>query len=204
VQRRFRDAADRVARAEVALNSFRRAHNLAEPEQQLSSELVQRATLDAQLKAKYVELQTMSQFRGPESNELASIRSDIAGLQAQIARTTTPRTGPAGPNVARLTDLSLHYLELFRDLKFQQSIYDIYQRSAEQVEVEELASESASYIQVIDPAYIEANRQFNIWAIALFAAIVLLALFTEWYAPATGLFTSRVEREKRQILEYAE
>jgi uncharacterized protein involved in exopolysaccharide biosynthesis len=100
--------------------------------------------------------------------------------------------------------LSLHYLELFRDLKFQQSIYDIYQRSAEQVEVEELASESASYIQVIDPAYIEANRQFNIWAIALFAAIVLLALFTEWYAPATGLFTSRVEREKRQILEYAE
>jgi hypothetical protein len=204
VQRRFRDAADRVARAEVALNSFRRAHNLAEPEQQLSSELVQRATLDAQLKAKYVELQTMSQFRGPESNELASIRSDIAGLQAQIARTTTPRTGPAGPNVARLTDLSLHYLELFRDLKFQQSIYDIYQRSAEQVEVEELASESASYIQVIDPAYIEANRQFNIWAIALFAAIVLLALFTEWYAPATGLFTTSVEREKRQILEYAE
>ncbi|HET9813013.1 MAG TPA: capsule biosynthesis protein [Sphingomicrobium sp.] len=204
VQDRFRGAAARVSRAEVALDSFRREHNLAEPEQQLSGALVQRATLEAQLQAKQVELQTMSQFRGPESNELQSLRSDIAGLRAQIARTANPATSPAGPNVAGLTALSLRYLELFRDLKFQQSIYDIYQRSAEQVEVEELASESASYIQVIDPAYIDPHRQVNVWAIALFAMLMLLALFTEWYAPTTGLFTLDADREKRRVLEYAE
>lgn len=204
VRDRFRDAGIRVAQAEATLNAFRRANNLAEPEQQLSSELLQRATLEAQLNAKQVELQTQSQFRGPESPELAALRSDIAGLRAQIARTTRPEAELAGPNVAGLSGLQLRYLSLFRDLKFQQSIYDVYQRSAEQVEVEQLAAESASYIQTIDPAHLDPDRKYNIWAIAIFAGIVLLALFTEWYAPATGLFTRRLERggiEER--VEYA-
>lgn len=196
VRRRFDDAADRVRRAEVALDAFRRANNLAEPEQQLSAELVQRATLEAQLQAKQVELQTLGQFRGPESAELAAVRSDIAGLRAQIARTASPATGPAGPNVAGLSALSTRYLTLFRDLRFQQSIYDVYQRSAEQVEVEQLAAESASYIQTIDPAHLDPDRKYNVWAIALFFGVLLAALFTEWYAPATGLFVRREKPRK--------
>ncbi|WP_426266906.1 capsule biosynthesis protein [Sphingomonas sp. LHG3443-2] len=191
VQRRFENANERVARAEANLNRFRRANSLAAPEQQLGAALAQRATLQAQVQAKQVELQTLSEFRGPESAELAALRSDIAGLQAQIARTTTPATGIAEPNVARLTAIDLRYLSLFRDVRFQQSIYDVYQRSREQVEVEELAAESASYIQIIDPANIVPERQYNIWAMAAFGFVVLLALFTEWYAPATGLFRSR-------------
>lgn len=204
VRRRFEDSGDRVRRAEAELDAFRRANNLAEPEQQLSAELVQRATLEAQLQAKQVELQTLSQFRGPESAELAAVRSDIAGLRAQIARTANPSTGPAGPNVAGLSALTTRYLTLFRDLRFQQSIYDVYQRSAEQVEVEELAAESASYIQTIDPAHLDPDRKYNIWAIALFAGILLLALFTEWYAPATGLYFRRTERISEVSPEPAE
>ncbi|MEO7240073.1 MAG: capsule biosynthesis protein [Sphingomicrobium sp.] len=204
VHERFEDSGRRVSEAEAILDGFRRANNLAEPEQQLSAELVQRATLEAQLKAKMVELQTLSQFRGPESNELKSIRSDIAGLQAQVARTATPSTTAAGPNVSRLSDLSLHYLQLFRNLKFQQSIYDIYQRSGEQVEVEQLASESASYIQIIDAAYVDPHRQHNVWAIALLAGIILLAMFTEWYAPATGLIDRAGRKVETTALEYAE
>ena len=199
---RFRDSLNRVSKAEVALDAFRRAHNLAEPEQQLGSELAQRAALEAQLQAKRVELQTKSQFRAPESNEIEAIRSDIAGLQAQIARTARPATSAAGPNVAGLTALSLRYLNLFRDLKFQQSIYDIYQRSAEQVEVEALASESASYIQVIDPAYIEPHRQFNLWAVAGLFVVLLAAAFTEWYAPATGFYVRRTETRNAEPVGY--
>ena len=202
VQQRFQDATARVANAEAALNAFRRANNLAEPEQELSSEIVQRASLEARLRAKQVELQAMSEFRGPESAELAALRTEIAGLQAQVARTATPSTGAAGPNVAGLSALSTRYLSLFRDLRFQQSIYDVYQRSSEQVEVEQLAAESASYIQTIDPAHIDPDRQYNVWAMALFALIVLLALFTEWYAPATGLFSRRTTMVDEKI-EYA-
>jgi hypothetical protein len=93
--------------------------------------------------------------------------------------------------VAGLTLIQLHYLDLYRKLRFQQAMYDVYQRSAEQVAVESLASESASYVQTIDPAHVDPDRHYNLWAIALFGTLILLALFTEWYAPATGLFGTR-------------
>lgn len=194
VHGRVQDAAARMARAEAELDAFRRLNNLAEPELQLGSALSQRAQLEASLQAKMIELQTLSQFRGPEANELAVLRSDIAGLRAQIARTVRPAVSAAGPNVAGISAVQLRYLNLYRNLRFQQSIYDVYQRSAEQVEVEALAVESASYIQVIDEPYIDPKRQYNIWALALFSCVVLLALFTEWYAPATGLFRPSVDR----------
>ena len=201
VSRRFQDASGRVARAQAELRSFGRNNNLAEPELQLGSALSQRAALQAQLQAKQVEYQTMSQLRGPESAELAAIASDISGLRSQIAQSAAPATGPGGPNVAGLSEVSLRYLNLYRQMRFQQAMYDVYQRSAEQVAVEELASESASYIQTIDPAHIDPNRQYNVWAIALLAGVILLALFTEWYAPATGLFRHREDGAQKPFAE---
>lgn len=204
VGRRFADASARVAQAESAVNAFRRANNLADPEVQLGAALSQRAGLEGRIRAKQIELQTTAQFRGPESTELAAIRSDLAGLRAQVAKTVTPMMSATGPNVAGLTAISLRYLSLYRDLRFQQSIYDVYQRSQEQVEVEELAAESASYIQVIDPAHIDPKRQYNVRAMAIFVGVILLALFTEWYAPATGLFRRRERRVTNESVEYAQ
>lgn len=191
VQERIRDASERVARAEADLTNFRRSYNIAEPEQQLGAALSQRAGLEAQLKAKQVQYQTLSQLRGPESAEILALRSDIAALEQQIARSTRPTSELGGPNVAGLTAIQLRYLDLYRNLRFQQAMYEVYQRSAEQVAVESLAAESASYVQTIDPAHIDAERHYNVWAIALLATIILIALFTECYAPSTGLYARR-------------
>lgn len=203
VESRYQDATQRVAAAEAAVDSFRRRNNLAEPEAQFGAALSQRTGLEAQIKAKEIELQNLLQFRGPESNELQAARSELAALRGQLARAIAPGQGAAGPNLAALTSVQFRYLALYRDLRFQQGIYDIYRRSAEQIAVEELAAESASYIQVIDPAGLSPDRQYNVWAIAAFALIVLMALFTEWYGPATGLFRrsagDRVDVETRAV-----
>jgi hypothetical protein len=191
VDQRIRDASQRVALAESEVSEFRRSHNLAEPELQLGAALSQRADLEAELQAKQVEYRTLAQLRGPESAELMALKSDIEGLRQQIAHSTTPANGLGGPNIAGITAVQLRYLDLYRNLRFQQAMYDVYQRSAEQVAVESLAAESASYIQTIDPAHVDPDRHYNIWAIGLFGGIVLLALFTEWYAPTTGLFGRR-------------
>lgn len=201
VELRFGDSKARVADAEAQLANFRRVNNLAEPEQQLGNALSQRANLEAQLQAKEVQYQTQSQLLGPENAELIALQNDIAGLKQQIARSTTPSSDIGGPNVAGLTAIQLRYLDLYRNLRFQQALYEIYQRSAEQVAVEELATESASYVQVIDNAHIEPERQYNKWAIGAFAAVILLALFTEWYVPASGLNLRRESSEPVKLFE---
>jgi hypothetical protein len=202
IEERFGDASQRVSITENALNAFRRSNNLAEPDAELGQQLSLRTQLEAQLQAKQVELQTMSQIRGPESTELASIRSEIEVLSQQLQRTARPSTGASGPNVAGLGSLSTEYLRLYRDYRFAQALYEVYSRSLEQVAVEQLASESASYVQIIDKPHLDPERQYNVWAIAALACIALLALFTEWYAPATGLFGRQATVVDEKI-EYA-
>lgn len=187
VRARFGEAGERVVTAEAALNAFRRRNRLAEPEAQLGAELSLRAGLQAQLQAKQVEVETLRQFQGVENPQLRAAQSEIAALRAQIARTADPASGAAGPNIAGLTEVSGEYLDLYRDYRFSQALYEVYARSSEETAVESLAAETASDAEVIEAARVDADRKFNVSAVALLALVIALALFTELYAPATGI-----------------
>jgi uncharacterized protein involved in exopolysaccharide biosynthesis len=187
VRARFREAGERVVKAEAALQAFRRRNRLAEPEAQLGAELSLRAGLQAQLQAKQVELQTLRQFQGDENPQLRALQSEVAALRAQIARTGDPASGAAGPNVAGLSEVSGAYLDLYRDYRFAQALYEVYARSSEEIAVEALAAETASDAQVIEAPRLDADRKYNVPAVALLVMVIALALFTEVYAPATGI-----------------
>ena len=187
VRQRFGEAAARVQQTETALNTFRKQNRLADPEVQLGTEISLRTQLQAKLQAKTVELQTVQQFSGPENPQLRSIQSEIAALRAQLAQAEKPAVGAAGPNVSGLSEIASQYLNLYRDYRFAQSLYEVYSRSAEQVAVEGLVAESATYIQVVEPTHLDPERHYNVSAVALLIALLALALFTEIYAPATGL-----------------
>jgi uncharacterized protein involved in exopolysaccharide biosynthesis len=187
VAQRFKDAAGRVVQTETALNGFRRRNRLAEPEAQLGAALSLRAGLEAQLQAKLVELQTLQRFQGEENPQLQAVQSEVASLRGQIARTASPSAGVAGPNVAGLSEVSGEYLNLYRDYRFAQALYEVYARSSEEVAVETLAAETASDVQLIEAPRLDADRKINIPAVALLALLIALALFTEIYAPATDI-----------------
>lgn len=187
VKQRFQEAAGRVVQTETALNDFRRRNRLAEPEAQLGSALSLRAGLEAQLQAKLVELQTLQRFQGEENPQLQAVQSEVASLRGQIARTASPSAGAAGPNVAGLSEVSGEYLNLYRDYRFAQALYEVYARSSEEVAVETLAAETASDVQLIEAPRLDAERKYNIPAVALLALLIALAAFTEIYAPATGI-----------------
>lgn len=187
VRDRFREAGTRAVQAEAALNAFRRRNRLAAPEAQLGAELSLRAGLQAQLQAKQVELQTARQFQGDENPQLRALESEVASLRGQIARAGNPASGAAGPNVAALSEVSGEYLDLYRDYRFAQALYEVYARSSEEIAAEALAAESASDAQVVEAPRLDADRKYNVPAVALLALVLLLAVFTELYAPATGL-----------------
>lgn len=184
VRQRFGEAVERVAKSEAALNSFRRRNRLAEPEAELGAALSLRAGLEAQLQAKQVELQTLRQFQGAENPQLLSVEQEVASLRAQIAQAA--RTDSGG-SVAGLAEVSGEYLNLYRDYRFAQALYEVYARSSEEVAVEALAGEAAASTQLIEAPRLDADRKVNIPALALLALVLLAALFSEIYAPATGI-----------------
>lgn len=187
VAQRFAQARQRVTEAEKRLDVFRRTNRLADPEIQLGSQISLRTSLQAQLQARQVELRSLEQTAGPENVQLQAVRAAIATIQAQLARTGRPGIDAGGPNVAGLTAIQSRYLNLFRDYRFAQALYDVYSRSSEQVAVESLVADSATYIQIVEPANLDAERHYNVWAVALLALVIGGAVFTEFYIPATGL-----------------
>ncbi len=191
VDGRLKDALERLTRAEAELNEFRLHNQLADPQLQLGSQMSLRTSLQRQLQAKQVELQALSQTAGPENPALGVVTAQLETLTRQLAQTAQVSSGSAGPSVSGLTVISLQYANLFRNYTFMQAIYDVYSRSAEGVAVQEMAAQNASNITVVDSAHVDPERYFNVWAVAMLGLLVILALFTEFYAPATGLFDLR-------------
>lgn len=186
VAKRFNEAALRVAKAESDLTAFRRDRNLAAPEVQLGAALSLRAGLQAQLQAKRVELETLQRFQGPDNPQIQAVQTQIGSIEGQIASSATPAESKAGPNVAGLSEVSGHYLDLYRDYRFAQALYEVYARASEEAEVEALATETASDAQVIEAPHLDPDRKLNMAPAALFVLIVLLAFCTEVYVPMTG------------------
>lgn len=181
-------ALDRLARAEAALNTFRMKNRLADPQAQLGSELALRTSLEGQLLAKLVEQQTLRRTAGPDNPALNVVDTQIAALRRQLDETAEVSNGSSGPSIAGLTSISIEYVNLFRSYTFAQTIYDVYSRSAEEVAVQELIAENATDVAVVDEPHVDPQRYYNVWAAALLGLTALLAFFTEFYAPATGLW----------------
>lgn len=197
VARKRRIVNERLAKAQVnlaarqaALDVFRRQNQLADPQAQLGSQLALRTGLEGQLQATQVELATLRMLVGPENLRLIAAQRKAATLRQQIAGTAAASVSAAGPTVGELTGISLRYANLYRDFIFAQTIYEVYSRSAEEVAVQEMVSQDRSQISIIDTPHVDAERYFNTWAVASLALLILLALFLELYAPATGLLAS--------------
>lgn len=188
VEDRLGSAQARLAEAQVALDVFRRQNQLADPQAQLGSKLALRTSLEAQLQAKQVELTTLHAIAGPENPRIQVAERQVATLREQIARTAEPAISAAGPTIGGLTGISLKYANLYRDYLFAQTIYDVYSRSAEEVAVQEMISQDRLQVAVVDPPHVDTERHFNSWAVSLLVLVVVMAAFTEIYAPLTGLW----------------
>ncbi len=184
---RFAETSDRVARAEAALNAFRRTNRLTEPEAEVRAALEVRTGLEARLQAREVELNTMRQFAGPENNALRALEADVRALRSQVAGAQQLQGGRGAPNLAGLTAVSGQYINLFREYKFSQMLFEVYSRYSEEVAVEELLASRSSKVQVIETPHLDAQRKYNVSAVAGLLLLTLLAFFTEIYAPMTGL-----------------
>lgn len=188
VQSRFRDAATRLAEAQARLDTFRRQNRIsAAPEAELGAALTVRTGLEAQLQAKQVELDTLQQFLGPENPRLIAVQSEVRELRQRLAQSVVPGSDGGAPNAGELTALTSAYVNVYRDYVFAQSVYQIYARVSEEVTVEELSGRTGDTVQVIEAPHLDAVRHYNIPAVAALALLVLAALFTEVYAPATGI-----------------
>lgn len=178
LNQRFADAQDRLTRAENAVNSFRRINQLASPETQLTLATQQLSTLQGQLQAKQVQLQTALQFGTPQSVQVQALQAELRALQGQVDAADRNVRTAGGLTAAGIAPKALYFERLNRELKFSQALYDSYARYLEGAAIEDMTADYG--VMQIEPPFLAPELQFNLIPLALLVVVILFGLVSEF------------------------
>ena len=183
---RLNSASVRLFKAQQALTDFRAKNRLAAPEQQLGAGVSILANLQAQLESRQVAASALRQVAAPNNIQLKQTESQIASLQAEIARAQKGQENASGLTLGSISETNAEYLNLYRDERLADILFQVYTKYTEELTVDELSA--MQNMDIIEPAYILPERQLNIAPLMLLILILGTAVLAELYAyrPAVG------------------
>jgi tyrosine-protein kinase Etk/Wzc len=172
------EASDRLQRAQAAYDSFRLETRYSQPSRAINAIGERIPMIEEEIKSKQVQLNAARQFATDDNMSVRQIVASIEALQGQLAqaRETTP-TAPE--SVGRVVRQSTQADRLRRDLDIAQGLYDSYRRFLQGTSVEDLTS--TANVRVLEPAYIDPARQYNLTPMLAGIIILLLGLAIEFY-----------------------
>ena len=176
---RLGDASIQLARAQAALDRFRAQNKLAAPEVQLGAAVSLVTELQARLDAEEAQLQALQRFATNNNFQIQAAQAQVAALRSQIASAQASANTSPGPSVGALTPKITEYENLYRNERFAQAEYEIYQRYLGTVTVEELAA--GINMDLVEPPFVDPDRKYNTPAVAAFFLVILLGVLAEFY-----------------------
>jgi capsule polysaccharide export protein KpsE/RkpR len=159
----------------LALNAFREANKLPAPEAQLGAGVSLLAGLEGKLHAKQMELSSLQQVATNENIQVKVVQAEIVTLQGQIAKVRDE----GGQNLTALAQANTQYYNLYRDEKTAEILYQVYTRYMEELTIDELSARQG--VDMIEPPFINPERQFNILSVGMLLLVILAALGAEFY-----------------------
>lgn len=172
------DASNRLARAQNAYDSFRLRTRYGDPEAAMEAIGGRIPVLEAAIKAKDVQLNAARQFYTNENMIIRQLASERDALVNQLAEAKA--TNPNQVNsVGRVVRASTEADRLERELYVSKMLYESYIRFLQGTSVEDLTSEAS--VRILEPPFVDTERQFDYRWLALAAAIALLWAAVEFY-----------------------
>lgn len=153
----FAKAKEKLTEAELNLAKVQRETGVLEIESQASSTMSAIANIRAQIAGKEVKLASFKAFAtssNPEYQqtlaELAGLREQLRKLEAKAPKTDGDETQFGNLSAAQLPETGLEYIRAFREVKYQQAIFEVMAKQFEFAKLEE-AKEGAA-VQLLDAA----------------------------------------------------
>jgi len=167
-----------LAKAEEALRNFSEKSSVLQLDTQTQSTLRYIAELRAAIDTKEVQIQVLRQQATPSNYDVIRMETELKGmkekLQAAESQCELTTMGNVCLNTSQVPTLGLDYVRLFRELKFQEGLYQLYNKMSEIARLDML--KDVAVVQVIDKAEIPETRSNRRLKPALFVGVVTFAL----------------------------
>jgi uncharacterized protein involved in exopolysaccharide biosynthesis len=187
----------RLAEAEDAFRNVEAKTGIVSVDMQTRASVEAAASLQAQIAAQEVAIQSMRNFATENNAQLQQAEQVEHGLQDQLAKLAGSQTQESGLIVPKgaLPQSSLEYARKFRDLKFSETLYEAIARQYEFAKIDQ--AHEGDMFQVVDPATVPEKRSSPKRAKVLLECLgaglilgILFALLLAWlqYLTVTGYF----------------
>ena len=166
-------ASARLTRAQAAYDSFRLTTHYSSPQEAIGSIGQWETTLQGEIRAKQIELNAARRFGTDQNVRVQQLQSELDTIEGQLAETRSTKPVDSS-SVGKVVN------RLWRELNLSLSLYDNYKRFLQGTSVEDLTS--TANVRILEPAYVDTERQLNVMPMGLGLLLLLLALTMEFYA----------------------
>ncbi len=152
-EQQLEQAKDKLAQAEDAMSKTEQSTGVLQIDSQARSLIESAAVLRAQVTAKQVQIEGMKAFATDDNPNLILARQELAALQAQLAHVAgLERDSGSDINLSkgRVTQSGMEYLRSYRELKYQETIFELLAKEFEIAKLDE--AREGSIVQVVDVA----------------------------------------------------
>jgi uncharacterized protein involved in exopolysaccharide biosynthesis len=173
-EQQLEQAKDNLANAEEALKQTEQTTGLIELSSQANALIESAASLRAQITAREVQIQGMQTYATGENAELVQAQRELESMRAQLAKLGGSEDSTGGELIVpkgRVPEAGLEYVRKLRDVKYNETIFDILARQFELAKLDE--AKQGALIQVVDPAIPPDKKSFPKRALIVIGATVL-------------------------------
>ncbi len=196
-EQQLEQAKDNLASAEEALKETQQKTGLIQLDSQARALIESAAALRAQIMAKEVQIQSLRTFATSENSQLVQAQQELDELRAQLARlggsedsTDAELMMPKG----RVPEAGLEYVRKLRDVKYNETIFEILARQFEMAKLDE--AKQGALVQVVDAAVPPDRRSSPKRGLIVIGATLVGFL--------VGIFTALLQAAYQHIQKSAE
>jgi tyrosine-protein kinase Etk/Wzc len=199
----LQQAKESLTVSEEAMRKTQQSTGVLQIDSQARALIESAAVLRAQVVAKQVQIQSMRSFAADDNPELILARQQLAALEAQLQQVagSTSDTG-SGINLSkgRVTQAGLEYLRRYRDLKYNETVFELLAKELEIAKLDE--AREGAIIQVVD-AGVPPDKKSSPHRTLIVLGVTILSFFLAafWIFVKKSLARAFELPENRQRLE---
>ncbi len=191
-EQQVQQAKEKLTEAEDAMTKTQQTTGVLQIDSQAKALIESAAILRAQVVAKQVQIEGMRSFAAEDNPNLILAKQELAALQSQLEHVASSQTD-VGSDInlskGRVTQSGMEYVRRYRDLKYQETVFELLAKEFEIAKLDE--AREGSIIQVVDAAALPDKRSSPHRLLIVIAATVLSLFVGPPLGPPAGTLGAR-------------
>jgi uncharacterized protein involved in exopolysaccharide biosynthesis len=202
-EQQVQQAKDALTQAEEAMTKTQQSTGVLQIDSQARSLIESAAILRAQVMTKQVQIESMRSFATDDNPGLILAKQELAALRSQLDRLAGSQQD-SGSDInlskGRVTQSGMEYLRRYRDLKYQETVFELLAKQFEIAKLDE--AREGSIIQVVDAA-VPPDKKSSPHRLVIVIAVTILAFIAAvfWILLRTRWTTDSGKRERLEAIK---